>query len=148
MRRLKVPTLQQWGCPHQWKTTHSLRQAAPLQRVRRYKCLRCGLRVKTEEQLAVPWDERDLVALVKGLLPEGKAVYLRDQGITELPLYGLNTHLERHGLVIHAAKVRDAKRFVACTDKYGRIEQFGLFELREIHQEGSGRTNGRRRKGR
>jgi hypothetical protein len=30
--------------------------------------------------------------------------------------------------VIDAAKVRDAKRFVARTDKDGRIEPYGLFE--------------------
>lgn len=135
MRRLKPPTLQQWGCPHQWKTTHSLPQAAPLQRVRRYKCLRCGLRVKTEERLAVPWDERNLLALLQGLLPERQPVYLRERGITALPLYGLNSILERQGYVIHAFKVRDAKRFVTCTDKQGRVEQYGLFELRQNAQE-------------
>ena len=135
MRRLKPPTLPQWGCPHQWKTTHSLPQAEPLQRVRRYKCLRCGVRVKTEERLTVPWDERDLVALVKTLLPQGKPVYLREQGIMKLPLYGLNTLLAQLGYVIHAVKVRDPKRFVACTDRHGRVEQYGLFELRRIAEE-------------
>jgi hypothetical protein len=101
--------------------------------------------VKTEERLAVPWAEQDLVSRVKSLLPEGKAVYLRDLGIVELPLYGLNTILAWHGLVIHATKVRGTKRFVACTDRHGRVEQFGLFELRRIEQEPPGRTIGGRR---
>ena len=55
-----------------------------------------------------------------------------------MPLYGLNRLLEGQGYMIHAAKVRDAKHFVACSDKYGRVEQFGLFELRQIPQEASG----------
>jgi hypothetical protein len=101
--------------------------------------------VKTEERLAVPWAERDLVSRVKSLLPEGKVVYLRDLGIIELPLYGLNSILERQDLVIHAAKVRDPRRFVTCTDRHGRVEQFGLFELRRIEQEPPGRTIGGRR---
>lgn len=104
-------------------------------RTRYLTCRRCGLRVKTEERLAVPWDERALVALVNTLLPEGKAIYLRERGITALPLYGLNAILARHGYVIHAAKVRDAKRFVACMDKHGRVERFGLFELRKCATE-------------
>jgi hypothetical protein len=135
MRRLTPPTLPQWGCAHQWKVTHSLPQDEQLSRVRRYKCLRCGLRMKTEERPLVPWDARDLVALVTALLPEGQPVYLRDGGMTELPLYGLNTLLAQQGYVIHAAKVRDAKRFVACTDKEGRVERFGLFELRKCATE-------------
>jgi hypothetical protein len=106
------------------------------------------LRVKTEERLAVPWAERDLVSRVKSLLPEGKVVYLRDLGIIELPLYGLNAILERQGFLIHATKVRDAKRFVACTDKEGRVERYGLFELRRIEEEPPGRTIGKRRDGR
>lgn len=136
MRTLKAPTLLQWGCPHRWKTTHSLPLADALHRVRYHKCLRCGLRAKTEERPAVPWDARDLVALVQMLLPKGKPVYLRDQGITTLPLYGLNTLLERQGYYIHPAKVRDARRFVACTDKDGRVERYGLFELRRTTEEG------------
>lgn len=113
MRRLKPPTLLQWGCAHQWKTTHSRPQGDTLHRVRYHTCLKCGLRAKTEERLAVPWNEGDLVALVKALLPEGTPVYLRDHGITELPLYGLNTLLARQGYIIHAAKVRTSRRFVA-----------------------------------
>lgn len=148
MRRLHPPTLAQWGCAHQWKTTTTRPDSGGVLRVRYLKCRHCGLRVKSEERLAVPWDAQNLMALVKSLLPEGTPVYLRDRGIRELPLYGLNTLLARQGYVIHAAKVRDPKRFVACTDKEGRVEQYGLFALRPIAPEASGRTNGRRRKGR
>jgi hypothetical protein len=95
----------------------------------------------------VPWCEQDLVATVQALLPEGRPVYLRDRGITTLPLSGLNTLLAGQGYVIHAAKVRDAKRFVACTDQDGRIEPYGLFELRQIPPEASGRPNEKRHRG-
>jgi hypothetical protein len=88
------------------------------------------------------------VPLVKMLLPEGRWVYLRDHGITELPLSELNAILERHGLMVHATKVRNPKRFVACRDKDGRIVRFGLFELRPIPPEAPGRTNRKRRRGR
>jgi hypothetical protein len=72
---------------------------------------------------------RQLVEKITALLPEGQAVYLRDRGITELPLYGLNAILEKHSLLIQTRKVRSPKRFVACTDKNGRSEPFGLFIL-------------------
>jgi hypothetical protein len=145
MRRLQRPTLSQWGCLHRWKVRRSRPRADGILRVRYMTCLRCGLRVKTEERLAVPWDVQDLVALVKTLLPEGRPVYLRDHGITELPLHGLNIVLARQGYLIHATKVRHPKRFVACTDKDGRVEMFGLFELRPIHQEPPERANAKRR---
>jgi hypothetical protein len=93
-------------------------------------CRRCGLKVKTEERLAVPWDEADLVDQVKALLPEGQAVALRDKGITELPLARLNARLAPLGYVIHARKGRDAKKMVKCTGEDGQVEQFGLFKLR------------------
>jgi hypothetical protein len=32
--------------------------------------MHCGLKVKTKERLAVPWDAEDLVDQVKALLPE------------------------------------------------------------------------------
>jgi hypothetical protein len=147
MRRLKAPTLAQWGCAHHWKTTTTRATQRVLLKVRYLTCRRCGLRVKTEERLAVPWDEQDLVTLVKSLLPEGQSVYLRDKGITELPLHALNVILERHGLRIHASKVRECKRSVACTDKDGRIAHYGLFELRQVQQEPLGRTIGKRRRG-
>lgn len=135
MRRLQPPTLAQWACLHHWKTTTTRTGPDPVVRVRYLRCRRCGLRVKTEERMAVPWDARDLVGLITSLLPEGQPIYLRERGITELPLYGLNTILERQGFVIHAVKVRDAGRFVACTDRHGRVDQYGLFELRRVTEE-------------
>ena len=71
-----------------------------------------------------------LLALVKALLPEGEQVYLRDKGITELPLGALNAILEPQGYTIHAAKVRERRREVACMGRDSRVELFGRFELR------------------
>jgi len=107
-------------------------------------CRHCGLKVKNEERLAVPWNEQDLVGMVRSLLPEGRPVYLRDRGITELPLSGLNAILAGHGLEIHASKGRDLKRLVACTDQEGRVKSFGLFELRRTSLEALGFTIGPR----
>jgi excisionase family DNA binding protein len=75
-----------------------------------------------------------LLALVKALLPEGERVYLRDKGITELPLAALNAILEPQGYTIRAAKGRDRRRAVACIERDGRVESFGLFELRTTKQ--------------
>ncbi len=134
-RRLNPRTLTQWGCQHHWQVRHTKRRPGPWPaKHRSYRCSRCGLAMVTDERPAVPWSEPDLVALVKSLLPPGHPVYLHDQGITTLPLSGLNTLLEPQGFYIHAAKVRHLKRFVACTDKQGRLEHFGLFELRPTRQ--------------
>jgi hypothetical protein len=110
-------------------------------------CRRCGLKVKTDERLAVPWDGKDLVAQVKALLPEGQTVALRDKGISELPLARLNARLAPHGYVIHASKGRDRTRLVACMDHDGKVTPYGVFELRPIAPEAPGRTNGTRGQG-
>ena len=137
-RTLRPPTLAQWGCAHRWHVRHTRRLPGPWPaKHRNYRCARCGLGMVTEERPAVPWDERTLVTLVTTLLPEGRPVYLRDHGIIELPLHGLNAILERQGYLIYAAKVRNPKRFVACTDKDGRVERFGVFCLRRIAEEPS-----------
>jgi hypothetical protein len=102
--------------------------------------------VKTEERLAVPWDAGDLVDQVKALLPEGQAVALREQGITELPLARLNARLAPLGYVIHARKSRDSKRSVVCTGDDRRQELFGLFELRPVSSTTSVETIGSRSK--
>jgi hypothetical protein len=73
----------QWGCAHRWKTATSWPGQDDAVRVRDLTCRRCGLKVKTEERLTVPWDEGDLVAQVKALLPEGQAMPLWDKGMTE-----------------------------------------------------------------
>jgi hypothetical protein len=88
--------------------------------------------VKTEERLAVPWDEGSLVAQIKALLPEGQAVYLRDHGVAELPLHGFNSILARHGLIMHATMGTDPRRAVICRDEYGRVERYERFELRQL----------------
>jgi hypothetical protein len=132
MRRLSTPTLTQWGCHHRWKTTTSRLGYDDILRVRYLTCRRCGLKVKTEERLAVPWGVGDLVAQVKALLPEGQAVALRDKGITELSLARLNARLAPQGYVIYATKGRDSKRLVACLNENGRVERYGQFELRPL----------------
>jgi hypothetical protein len=134
MRVLHRPTLVQWGCAHRWKTTTTRRCQNDVVRMRYLTCRRCGLKVKTEERLAVPWDAEDLVKQVKALLPEGQAVALRDKGITELPLAALNARLAPHGYVIHASKGRDRTRLVACMDHIGKVTPYGVFELRPLAQ--------------
>jgi hypothetical protein len=135
-RRVKPPTsLTQWGCQHHWQVRHTHRYREPLPRKRRhYKCRSCGVAMVTEEQPVMAWDEGELLAQVKALLPVQQPVYLRDQGITELPLYGLNALLKKHGLLIQARKVRNQKKFVRCTDKHGQTEVFGLFILEPIKE--------------
>jgi hypothetical protein len=142
MRRMHPPTLAQWACDHWWKTTTSRPGHDDIMRVRYLTCRRCDLKVKTEERLAVPWDEDDLVDQVKALLPEGQATGLRDKGIAELPLAHLNARLAAQGYVIHARKGRDRTRRVPCTDHDGRVTFYGVFELRPILPEASGRANG------
>jgi len=132
VRVLHPPTLMQWGCGHRWKTTTTRPGHDDVVRMRYLTCRRCGLKVKTEERLAVPWDVGDLVDQVKALLPEGQAIALRDKGITELPLARLNARLLPYGYVIHASTGHDPKELVACTGEDGRVERFGLFKLRRL----------------
>jgi hypothetical protein len=110
-------------------------------------CRRCGLKVKTEERLAVPWDAVDLIDQVKAWLPDGQAVALWDKGVAELPLARLNARLAPYGYVIHAKKGRDRTRLVACVDQDGKVTPYGVFELRLMSAEASGRTNGTRVRG-
>src|SRR5919108_4235965 len=70
-----------------------------------------------------------LVALLRVLLPEGERRYLRDCGITTLPLAQLNAVLAPLGYVLVGTKTRSARRFVVCTDSRGEVERYGLFEL-------------------
>ena len=77
-----------------------------------------------------------LLALLQVLLPEGKPRYLRDCGIATLPLAQVNTVLAPLGYVPVGTKTRSAARFVVCSDAYGQVERYGLFELRRVEEEG------------
>jgi DNA-directed RNA polymerase subunit RPC12/RpoP len=135
-RTVTPPTLEQWGCVHEWRVQHTRRVAAWFPHKRRYyRCGRCGLRLVTEERPAVAWNGQALVAMLREILPEGEEVYLRDKGIATLGLYALNAVLESMGLMVVARKVRDARRFVACRDRRGGVEPFGLFALRRIEED-------------
>jgi hypothetical protein len=135
MRRLQTPTLRQWGCTHWWKTTHSLPQEDALHRIRYHKCLRCGLRVKTEERLAVPWDEGTIMAVVAQAFPQGvvaDAAMLREQGLLGGGLSRLNARLAPQGWQLDL--VRDRGRVVGVV-------------RRRIPPEGPGGASTPRRKG-
>src|SRR5919201_898672 len=67
-----------------------------------------------------------LVALLQVLFPEGKPRYLRDYGITMLPLAQLNAVLAPLGYAIRSTKTRSPARFVLCIDAHGEIERFGF----------------------
>jgi hypothetical protein len=146
VRVLHPPTVRQWGCTHRWKTTTTRRGDGDVVRMRYLTCQRCGLKVKTEERLAVPWNEDDLVDQVKALLPEGQTVALGDKGITELPLARLNAQLAPYGYIVHAKKSRDPKHSVTCIGDDGRDEPFELFELRPMSSATSVEMIGRRHK--
>jgi hypothetical protein len=108
MRRLHPPTLSQWGCAHQWKTITSRPGKGGVVRVRYLTCRRCGLKVKTEERLAVPWDERDFMALVAQVFPEdavADVAMLKMRGLLDGELSPLNACLVPHGW--HLDLVRD-----------------------------------------
>jgi hypothetical protein len=77
-----------------------------------------------------------LVALLRVLLPEGKPRYLRDCGITTLPLAQLNAVLAPLGYVLVGTKTRSADRFVLCSDAYGQVERYGLFALHKVEEDG------------
>jgi hypothetical protein len=148
MRRLQPPTLTQWGCAHRWKTTTSRPGDGDILRVRYLTCRRCGLKLKTEERPAVPWDDADFIAQVKALLPEGEPVFLRDRGIPELPLEALNGRLEPRGYRIHADQSWYAAQAVACVNRKGRMTWYAQFELRLLSPNGPGDAINNRRKGR
>lgn len=79
----------------------------------------------------MPWNERDLLAQVKALLPEGEAVALREKDLTELLLARLNARLAPQGYVIRATKGRHPRRQVACINEEGRVKPYERFELRQ-----------------
>jgi hypothetical protein len=145
MRRLKPPTLEQWGCAHRWKEQSSKPQGDKLRRLRYYCCQRCGLRAKTRETPEVPWDERDLVALVQALFPEERSVSLRELGMMGLCVERLNALLARQGWVIHAIAERKGKRRGATAKGKERRQLEARFERRQIarsEQSGTTRSSG------
>jgi hypothetical protein len=100
VRRLHPPTLAQWGCEHRWKTTTSRPDEGDILRVRYLTCRRCGLKVKTEERLVVPWDVQDFMALVAQVFPEDTVAdieMLQTQGLLNGGLSRLNAHLISYG---------------------------------------------------
>jgi hypothetical protein len=76
-----------------------------------------------------------LLALLQVLLPKGQPRYLRDCGITRLPLAQLNAVLAPLGYVLVGTKTRSVERFVRCTDSHGQVERYGLFALRRIEED-------------
>jgi hypothetical protein len=69
-------------------------------RVRYLTCRRCGLRVKSEERLSVPWDNGDCMALVAQVFPEDAVVdvaTLQIQDIIGEGMSRLNAHLIPYG---------------------------------------------------
>jgi hypothetical protein len=113
VRRLRPPTLAQWACTHQWKTTTSRPDKGAIVRVRYLTCRRCGLKVKTEERLAVPWDERDFMALVAQVFPEdavADVAMLKMHSLLDGELSRLNACLVPHGW--HLDLVRDHGQLV------------------------------------
>jgi hypothetical protein len=113
VRRLHSPTLAQWSCEHRWKTTTTRPGQGDIVRMRYLTCRGCGLKVKTEERLAVPWEERDFMALVAQAFPEdavADVATLQTQGLLGEGLSRLNTQLIPHGWQLDL--VRDQWRVV------------------------------------
>jgi hypothetical protein len=107
VRRLHPPTLVQWTCVHYWKTTTSRPGEGDILRVRYLTCQNCGLKVKSEERLAVPWDEQDFMVLVVQVFPEDTVAdieMLQTQGILDGGLSWLNAHLVPHGWQLELVK--------------------------------------------
>jgi hypothetical protein len=74
------------------------------------------------------------VALLQVMLPAGERRYLRDCGIATLPLAQLTAVLAPLGYVLVGTKTRTPERFVLCTDTYGQVERYGLFELKRLEE--------------
>ena len=100
-------------------------------RMRYLTCRRCGLKVKTEERLAVPWGDAALVEQVRRYYPRANRGAV-GQGHHRAAVGAAECSAGTAGYVISARKGRDAKRLVVCTGEEGRVEQFGLFELRQV----------------
>jgi hypothetical protein len=131
MRRLQRPTLAQWACAHQWKTTTSRPGNSDIVRIRYLTCRRCGLKVKTEERLAVPWGGQDLVALVAQVFPEDTVVdvaTLKTPGVLGEDLPRLNAHLVVYGWQLEL--VREQGRVVGVVRR--RVSQDALGSTHDV----------------
>jgi hypothetical protein len=107
VRRLHPPTLAQWSCEHRWRTTTTRPGHDEVVRVRYLTCRRCGLKVKTEERLAVPWDNGDFMTLVVQAFPENAVVdvvMLQEQGLPGEDLSSLDALLVPHGWRLDALR--------------------------------------------
>ena len=117
VRYLHAPTLTQWGCDHAWETTSRLGEV-------RYPCSlacwHCGLKVRTEERMSVPWGEAELLAQVKALLPERQPVYSRDRRLTAFLLDALNGRPAPLGYYMHASLGCDAAKTETRAGRKGR----------------------------
>jgi hypothetical protein len=135
VRRLHSPTLAQWACAHQWKTTTSRPGKGDIVRLRYLTCRRCGLKVKSEERLVVPWDRGDFMTLVAQMFPEDAAVdiaTLKLQGLLGENLSKLNAFLVPHGWQLEL--VMDRGGVMGVVRRWLRRWRQGL-------EEGSGRVD-------
>jgi hypothetical protein len=77
-----------------------------------------------------------LVGLLTLLFPPGRPIYPRTRyGWQMFPLAEINRLLAPEGWVIRATKTRTPARAILCTDAYGGVERYGLFELRRVGEE-------------
>jgi hypothetical protein len=123
VRRLRPPTLAEWGCKHQCKTTTSRPGQGDVVRIRYLTCRRCGLKVKTEERLAVPWDARDFMAVMAQAFPENTMVdvaSLQAQGVLGDGLSRLHARLVCHGWRLET--VRDQEREVGVVRRQMSVD--------------------------
>jgi hypothetical protein len=142
VRRLHPPTLSQWACGHQWKTTTSRPGKGAIVRLRYLTCRRCGLKVKTEERLAVPWDQGDFMTLVAQAFPEGVVVdleTLKTQGLLAESLSQLNARFLPYSWQLEL--VRDQRRVVGVVRR--RILPVGLERTSGESDKGRSRRHGR-----
>jgi hypothetical protein len=129
--------------------------------VRYLTCLSCGLKVKTEERLAVPWDERDFMALVAQVFPEDTIInvaIMKAQGLLGDGLSQLNAHLVPHswqlepvrdqGLVVGIVRRRMSSEVLGGTNavlegKIARAQKRRV--LSQAKEDGQGRAQEARR---
>jgi hypothetical protein len=76
-----------------------------------------------------------LVGLLTVLFPPGRPIYPRTRyGWKMFPLAEINELLAPEGWVIRATKTRTPARAIFCSDAYGGMERYGLFELKRLEE--------------